>query len=482
MEKEILVKTHPRNSFDEPREPFNVKNFRDIIANSSDISLLIDKTGKIYEIFLNKNIRLADPLEHWVDRNINDFLTLESQTKIERILKLTENASDELNRPLELNHLGKGEKQIPVSYTVHVLEKNEKILLTGRDLRPIEEIQQQLINAQILLEREYEKYRGFDTRFRVILENATEGLVLIETETGRITDINSTAAHLLSSEVIKIVNSNLHQVFKNQSKEVFLESLKTQAAKKKPESLKFTLQKRNVEVNILPLMFRANGEILILCRIEPAQSLNAISEDIIEALMSLYKDCPDGIIFSDDNGFINFANNSFLNLCNITKLENLRGKFLADFLARGVVDQRILMENASENGSIQMYSSNLKTNFGMEIPIKISATHLRNQKFARFGYIVRDDSGNQTQNQGNDTVSEKALQNVMKLVGSAPLKELVADTSDVVERLCIETALELTRNNRVAASEMLGVSRQSLYVKLRKYDLMAKDGEQFSGL
>ena len=118
----------------------------------------------------------------------------------------------------------------------------------------------------------------------------------------------------------------------------------------------------------------------------------------------------------------------------------------------------------------------------MEIPIKISATHLRNQKFARFGYIVRDDSGNQTQNQGNDTVSEKALQNVMKLVGSAPLKELVADTSDVVERLCIETALELTRNNRVAASEMLGVSRQSLYVKLRKYDLMAKDGEQFSGL
>ena len=29
----------------------------------------------------------------------------------------------------------------------------------------------------------------------------------------------------------------------------------------------------------------------------------------------------------------------------------------------------------------------------------------------------------------------------MKLVGSAPLKDLVADTSDIVEKICIETAL-----------------------------------------
>jgi DNA-binding NtrC family response regulator len=53
----------------------------------------------------------------------------------------------------------------------------------------------------------------------------------------------------------------------------------------------------------------------------------------------------------------------------------------------------------------------------------------------------------------------------------------VAETTDVVEKMCIETAVELTRNNRVAASEMLGLSRQSLYVKLRKYGLLNKDGD-----
>ena len=40
--------------------------------------------------------------------------------------------------------------------------------------------------------------------------------------------------------------------------------------------------------------------------------------------------------------------------------------------------------------------------------------------------------------------------------------------------MCIETAVEFTDNNRVAAAEMLGLSRQSLYVKLRKYGLLSK--------
>ena len=50
------------------------------------------------------------------------------------------------------------------------------------------------------------------------------------------------------------------------------------------------------------------------------------------------------------------------------------------------------------------------------------------------------------------------------------------ETTDVIERLCIEAALELTRDNRASAAEMLGLSRQSLYVKLRRYGLGDLDG------
>jgi DNA-binding NtrC family response regulator len=74
-------------------------------------------------------------------------------------------------------------------------------------------------------------------------------------------------------------------------------------------------------------------------------------------------------------------------------------------------------------------------------------------------------------------VSEDGGRSILELVGSSTLKDIVAETTDVVEKMCIETAVELTRNNRVAAAEMLGLSRQSLYVKLRKYGLVNQDDQ-----
>jgi DNA-binding NtrC family response regulator len=45
----------------------------------------------------------------------------------------------------------------------------------------------------------------------------------------------------------------------------------------------------------------------------------------------------------------------------------------------------------------------------------------------------------------------------------------------MIEQMCIGAALELSRDNRVSAAEMLGLSRQSLYVKLRRHGLLAMD-------
>ena len=47
------------------------------------------------------------------------------------------------------------------------------------------------------------------------------------------------------------------------------------------------------------------------------------------------------------------------------------------------------------------------------------------------------------------------------------------ETTDLIERLCIEAALEITGDNRASAAEMLALSRQSLYVKLRRYGLVS---------
>jgi hypothetical protein len=48
---------------------------------------------------------------------------------------------------------------------------------------------------------------------------------------------------------------------------------------------------------------------------------------------------------------------------------------------------------------------------------------------------------------------------------------LVREAADVIERLAIEAALKLTGDNRALASDLLGLSRQSLYIKLHRYGL-----------
>jgi DNA-binding NtrC family response regulator len=70
----------------------------------------------------------------------------------------------------------------------------------------------------------------------------------------------------------------------------------------------------------------------------------------------------------------------------------------------------------------------------------------------------------------------RSVEQLAQLVGRMPLKDLVRESSDLIERLCIEAALQLTQNNRASAAEMLGLSRQSLYVKLRRFGMIDSGG------
>jgi transcriptional regulator PpsR len=170
-----------------------------------------------------------------------------------------------------------------------------------------------------------------------------------------------------------------------------------------------------------------------------------------------------------------------LNLTDAGSLADVRGRSLAEFLARASVDLKVLTDNAARSGKMRIYATRLEGAYGSQLSVEMSATHLSAAGATGFAFVIRDTSRMEVVREpsasampGTGTVSDDAMRNVMDLVGSAPLKDIVAATTDVVEKMCIETAVELTDNNRVAAAEMLGLSRQSLYVKLRKYGLLSR--------
>ncbi|MEY8843302.1 helix-turn-helix domain-containing protein, partial [Cribrihabitans sp. XS_ASV171] len=159
------------------------------------------------------------------------------------------------------------------------------------------------------------------------------------------------------------------------------------------------------------------------------------------------------------------ANEAFLILADAAQLRDVRDRPFSDFLLRGEVDLKLLLDGARRDGSMRSYVAQFRSIVGTRASVDISASLLRPRKGeSEFGLIIRDNSESEpaADGQSNVMVSEDAIKSVMDLVGTASLKELVSATSDVIERMCIETALQLTSNNRVAAAEMLGLSRQSL--------------------
>jgi len=93
---------------------------------------------------------------------------------------------------------------------------------------------------------------------------------------------------------------------------------------------------------------------------------------------------------------------------------------------------------------------------------------------AGFGFVIRNVALRQMS--ASKTGPERNSEQLAALVGTAPLKELVRESSDLIEKMCIEAALVMTKDNRAAAAELLGLSRQSLYSKMHRYGIGGLSG------
>jgi PAS domain-containing protein len=75
------------------------------------------------------------------------------------------------------------------------------------------EMQQQLVKAQLALERDYEAQREIDTRYRVLMETTRDAVIVVSMTTGRIVDLNLASAVLLGGSRQDMVGAAIAQEF-----------------------------------------------------------------------------------------------------------------------------------------------------------------------------------------------------------------------------------------------------------------------------
>lgn len=447
----------------------------DIIAALADIALVIDGTGQIASVITSPEIGSYDDVARWENRDVREILLKESIPKFDRAITSFNNGNVSL-QPTQLNHKDElREWGFPVNYTFHSVGPDGSILMLGRDLRPISEMQQQLVKAQMALEQDYEQQREYDTRFHVLMETSRDAFVFVSQGSGRVVEANSLAARLLGRERNDVIGTAFAQEFDGRRKSEMMEALSAAALAEGPANITAQTRKGNKTVRLHPTLFRASGERVLLCRIDQNDVETGVNSELPRNLSGLFEKGADAIAFTDAEGNLVSVNEAFLELTNAAHALNVKGRSLGDYLNRGHVDLRVLLENSARSGHIRLYSTKMAGDYGASRVVEISATYLNDPENPGYAFILRDASRADAIRVTPAPAGEENVKSVMELVGSATLKEIVAETTDVVERMCIETAIELTSNNRVAAAEMLGLSRQSLYVKLRKYTLLNKN-------
>ena len=447
-----------------------------IVQASADISLTLNREGVIQSIaFGNPDLR-SPSLESWVGKNWLDVVTSESRPKIQALLQDANETS--LSRFRQINVPSPGSADLPLLCATLKVGSTGQIIALARDLREISLLQQRLVDAQQAIERDYTRLRQLETRYRVLFEMASEAVIVLDANTFKVIEANPRAADLLGDSVKKL-SGRLLMDYLTKGDRIQVQSLLSKVAYTSTVAELNTSILSGQEVYLSAAPFRNENQSLILVTLKRSGELVDRHDSNAQSLViQALEKAPDSFIVTNSAGKILTANQAFLRLIMSDKLEQILNEPLDRWLERSSVDLRVMLSNLHEKGSIKLFATSIRDSFGTLHPVEISAVSVP-YPHACLGFTIREvGSRIRSKIQPEESIT-RSSEELTQLVGRLPLKEIINETTDLIEQLCIKAALDLTRGNRVSASEMLGLSRQSLYIKLRKYDLsdQSKDSD-----
>jgi transcriptional regulator PpsR len=133
----------------------------------------------------------------------------------------------------------------------------------------------------------------------------------------------------------------------------------------------------------------------------------------------------------------------------------------------------VLIATLRQRGSVGLFVTLLRGEYGGSAEVEISAAALALGENTVLAFAVRDIERRLRAEAKPPLAMPRSAAELAELVGRTPLKAIVSETTDLIEQLCIQAALGMTGDNRASAAQLLGLSRQSLYVKLRRYGMVS---------
>ena len=322
------------------------------------------------------------------------------------------------------------------------------------------------------MEREYGRLRQAETRYRLLFQMSGEPVLVLDAASLRVLEANLAADRLFGAQ------PSFLDAFALEDRPRVEALLGAVRAAGTAEERRVSLLGTGREVLLSASLLRHERSSLFLVRLAFLTAEGPVTGPVSSArLADFVESTPDAFVLISADGRIITANPAFLELAQLPNEAQVRGEELSRFLGRQSIELDVLLAQVRGRGPVRMFRTLLRGDQGSEADVEVSAVSVLDGGQTCFGFTIRDVSTRATPSNESTPVLPAAGQ-LTDLVGRVPVKELVREATDVIEKLAIEAALELTGNNRASAAEMLGLSRQSLYVKLRRYGIGEADADE----
>jgi transcriptional regulator PpsR len=436
-----------------------------------DVTLFLDGEGVIQKATLSRAVGKGS-MDAWLGRRWEETVGDIGGEKIRRMI--ADARSIGVSGFRQVTQLFPSGLELPMEYTTVRLGQKAGLIAVGKNLKAVAELQSRLVSTQQTMERDYWKLREIETRYRHLLDASDEAVLLLNAQSLRIVEANPAAAKVLGTGQRRredVASKDLLADFLPPERQSFNAMLRIVREQGKAPAIVIRLGRERQPWIVRASLINSEQTPLFLVRLSPVGGAQQRLEDSEPLSMQQFMErLPDGFVVIDHDGVVRRANRAFLDMIEIGAKGSVVGERLGRWLWRPGADLALLVANVRRHGSVRLFSTTIHGELGSETEVEISATGNAAGKAEFIGLLVRDISRRvAAQGDGNRLLS--ALGPITEQVGRTSLRSLVDETVGVVERHYVKAALDLAGGNRTAAAEILGLSRQSLYAKLNRYNL-----------
>jgi transcriptional regulator PpsR len=439
---------------------------KSLLTVAGDVTFIIDRGDIIRDVALGSMAVGEDWIDHWLGCAWIDSVGTESRNKISEMLTQARGGLQPRWRQVNLIcPLG----EIPMRFMALDADDEGHVVAIGRDMRTEAALQQRLLQAQQSIERDYVRMRQVEARYRMLFDLSAEAVLIADTSTRRVAEANPAAAELLGMSAKQLVGQSIAGLFDEASRDGAIALLGSVAAAEQGQRVAVTLANGCGDLLMAASLFRQDRGACFLIRLSGKGSVERSLR--ASPLVDVLDNMPDALVVTDESLIILSENSAFLDMAQASRKELVRGLPLGRFLGRPGIDLGLLVAQVREHGTARNFATILRGVFDGQDEVEVSAVSVDDGDGLRYGFSIRSVGRRMATAAPATAGLPRSVEQLTELVGRVSLKDIVRESTDLIERLCIEAALAYTADNRASAAEVLGLSRQSLYSKLHRHGL-----------